>query len=57
MGKQKCLFLFDKFSQVEIQFLGHEEAGHLGDISEDGCQNMLPLKVFDMVRKRSLTLQ
>lgn len=40
MGKQLCHVLFEKFSQVEIQFLRHKEAGHLGDISEDGGQNM-----------------
>lgn len=38
-GNGLCHVLFAKFSRVEIQFLGHKGAGHLGDISEDGGQN------------------
>lgn len=39
-GNGLCHVLFEKSSQVEIQFLRHKEAGNLGDISEDGGQNM-----------------
>lgn len=50
--------LFGKFSQIESQFCRHKkEAGQLGDISQDSSQNMLPPKVFAMIRQRSLTLQ